>query len=491
MAHFTIDAYFEALLYYPQRHERLVDMYPYDPLARRGYKIGHDTIAFKLFDGKRPWSLTLPTDYYFPVTAQTIKIRIAEIADCSLFAEAQYLEEAITVFDNNGEPHIRRALLQADYTALPDFIRQNCAPKYRNNLRIALQNIALASRTLQRKRIRHGALSFHTLTFDDKAQLHITDYPLSTKRSNDHARLAEAALLLFVAACDIEAYKILLNRSTSQEEYQQRLRHIISAAEHHGIVTLANIAKHLATTVNSNTYSEAIEALACENFRPIPLLFSLLTTRYDPARHNTPNVIPYDGEEYCADEVVDFNECDEVFYSDNFVRYRKGSFWGYAHWDGKCITVERLLTHAGDFEEGRAVIRTARGYGMIDTTGHVVMNDVWKDLHWYADENIALAANDKDQWYIFDRMGRRLSTIPADWLGDPAEGFVVARSGKKFGYYSTNGDRLTDCIYDEAYGFSQGTALVTKGSSRYHIDTSLHRISTRDEEIVRKRELEK
>lgn len=483
---FTIDAYFEALQSHPQRHAKLANMHPLPDHFRKGYRLTHKTITFTLSDGSKQWDLTLPTSDSFELTRREIEARIAQITRQPLFAEAHFLSSALTLFGDSGEPCECHGILQEAHTPFAEFVRHNCSSKRRTNLRTALQNVALACRTMLQEGLNHGSLTYNSFSFDESGRLYIADYPLVTQRGSDYLRFAEVALLLFVAGCDIEAYKILICRSQSPEEYHQRLRHILSAAEHYDIAPLIKIAKLLATPSNGGSFAEAIEALACEGFRSMPLLHNLLATRHESG---SVAVSHYEGEECAEGETVDFTKCDEVHQSDQIVRYRKGDIWGYAHWNGERIVVERIVLYANDFIEGRAVIRTTRGYGMIDTLGHVVMNDVWSDLCWYGDENIATAADEDGKWYIFDRMGRRLSTIPADWLGDPAEGFVVGRKGRLFGYYATNGDRLTDFIYDEAFSFSEGTALVTKGKARYHIDTTLHRISSSKEEIVRKREL--
>ena len=483
--HFTIDAYFEALHSHHQRHPIFTNMYPLSHLTHKGYRLGLNTITVFLSDSKKLWNLTLPTNEGFDLTGKEIEIRISHIARHPLFTEARFLSKALTLFSEGGECQTCQGILQAAYTPLTDFVRYNCSSQRRTNLRNALQNVAIACRTLLRDGIHHGSLDYNSLTFDESGTLHISNYPLSTQKTSDYIRLAEAALLLFIAGCDIEAYKILIQRTPSSEDYQRRLRHILSAAEHYDITPLARLAKLLATPSNGNTFADAIEQLSCEGFKAMPLLYNLLATRHQAA---TIIISPYDDHEYVEGETVDFSKCDEIYQSDQIVRFRKGEIWGYAYWNGERIVVERIILYANDFAEGRAVIRTKRGYGMIDTTGRVVMNDVWDDLYWYGDDNIATASDEDGKWYIFDRLGRRLSTIPADWLGDPSEGFVVARKGKKFGYYSTNGDRLTDFIYDEAFSFCDGVALVTKGKSRYHIDTTLHRISNRQEEIVRKRD---
>lgn len=84
------------------------------------------------------------------------------------------------------------------------------------------------------------------------------------------------------------------------------------------------------------------------------------------------------------------------------------------------------------------------------------------------------AENDKGEWHIYDRMGHQISAMSADWMGDAAEGYVVARRGDKYCYYSINGARCTDFIYDEAYAFQDGKALVCYKGHHYYIDTTGH-----------------
>jgi hypothetical protein len=69
-------------------------------------------------------------------------------------------------------------------------------------------------------------------------------------------------------------------------------------------------------------------------------------------------------------------------------------------------------------------------------------------------------------------------------LGDASEGFVIGRRGRKYAFYSTDGRLLTDFAYDEAHTFCGGVALVERRGQRYYIDTSLHKLSAREQEKV-------
>ena len=169
--------------------------------------------------------------------------------------------------------------------------------------------------------------------------------------------------------------------------------------------------------------------------------------------------------------------------SEMICRAYRGGYWYYITLDNRVIPTERPLLAAFDFYEGRAVVRTERGYGLIDNSGKWIMRDRWSDMAWHGSENIATASAD-GIWHIYNRSGQQLSTIGAEWMGDAGEGFVVGRRGSKYAYYSTSGKLLGDFIYDQAGSFNDGVALVERRGSRYYIDTTLHKLSAHEQEKV-------
>lgn len=487
MSRLPIEAYIEAILTPSLCSPKLARMSLLDSRhTMRSFGLTSEHIIFYLTDGTDQWTLTLPLGESFGLPREQIRARVAQTSRTEFFAESIYLPTALTIFDSNGVPHTREGLLQRAYIPAMEFLRTRCAPKHKLLLRSALQNIVLTSAQMLLRNIKHGALTRQRILFNHNGELFLSDFPLTTdSRGEDMARLGEVALALFVVGCQPDVCRHLLSQSTSQEVGTRRLRQILSAAEHHAIEPPARLTKLLLQErATSESLHRAIVALAEEPFCPMPLLSRLLQSSEEEGVVVVENPIQHEEEPI---ERIDFSLCDEVFQSDNIVRYRKGALWGYAHYDGERIPTRALLIAAYDFVEGRAVVRTQRGYGLIDTSGRMVMNDVWEDMAWYGDENIATACDKSGNWHIFDRLGRQLSAVAAEWMGDISEGFIVARRGRKFGYYSADGQRRTDFIYDEAFSFSEGTALVERNGIRYHIDTSFHRLSTQQEERVKLR----
>lgn len=476
-----IEAFLEALATPSQLSPLLKGRYHPAPHAEQEYCLWRNMLIYPMSDGHREWSLTIPLGEQFEVEPQQIRERTTLCNRTPLFAEAHYITSALTLFDDCGRSHTRPALLQASSEPLYLFIRHHCSNKHRASLRRALESVAIAAEEIAREGLHHGSLGRHSVCFDHECRLRLTHYPISTGSSCDIIRLGEVALLLYIAASQIEAYKILSHRSRSKEEYARRLRCILVAAQHYSIRPMIKLSEHITHNSPAESIIAALKELAAEPFVALPLLEGLLW-----GDEHTVETHPYDidGNEVV---MVDFARCEQVLTAgEGFVRYRQNGLWGYAHTDGRRLPLQRVLLYADEFVAGRAVVKTRRGYGLMDTDGRMIMNDVWDDLDWHAEEGIATAADTLGKWRIYDHLGRQLSAEACDWLGGVAEGYVVGRKGDKFGYLATDGKRCCDFIYDEAYSFHNGLALVCFKGSRYHIDTTFHRLAAPEEKFIQR-----
>lgn len=435
-------------------------------------------ISLPLVGNGKEWTLTIPATASFSQPRENIALKCrATRQEGSPFAPAEMIPCALTIFDSLGSPHTCDGVLQEAHTPLVEFIRHNCSCARRDHLRVAIESIA----SVLEQGLRHGRLCRENICFDEKGAVRLADYPMVTSAtSSDFHTLGSAAILLHIGGCNLNAFGTLISKSTSPTEQQRRLRCILSAAEYHGSTTLSTLCSALLNRASDTAILSAIRALSQERFAPLDILPSLLESRQEEnptatatAAHAT-NIPNPPSETHTT---IDFSLCERVeVASDNIVRYKRGGHWGYAYCNGEAIVIEREVVAAYDFVEGRAVIRTPRGYGLVDTSGRMVMNDVWEQMTWYGDENVAVAADQRGRWHIYDRMGRQLSTVACDWMGDASEGFVVARKGNFFAYFDTAGKRHTDFIYDEAFSFNNGVALVHRKGEYFHIDTSFHRI---------------
>ena len=474
----TLTAILEALAHPAQQSPLLARSFHPLPHSASNYRIKHQALYFPMSDGSGEWQLIVPLSGEFEVTEEQLRKRVEQCNSSQLFAYSRYIPKALTLFDIQGRPYTLPALLQQAPLAIDDFIRRNCSSKHRANLRRALESLALGAEELLAEGVLHGSLSRKRVCFDLNNRLKITDFPLSGGTINDTAQLAEAAILLFVAGCQVGAYRAIATQSSTPHEHTRRLRCILSAAQYYSVGSLVRLTEHIAQNAPSESIVEAIKAISAEPFRPMPLLESLLgggeVAPHNIPCHHTDNTV-----------VVDWSSCDEVLPAgEGMVRYRRGELWGYARENGERLSIERTLLYAEEFRSGIAVVKTARGYGLMNIEGRMVMNDVWDTLEWHSTEGIVTASDSAGKWHIYNPQGGQLSTAHADWMGSVAEGFVVARSGNKFGYFSTKGTKVTDFMYDEAFSFHNGVALVAKEGKRYHIDTSLRRIASDIEKVI-------
>lgn len=474
----SITALLDALTHPAQQHPILARTYHPQPYSASEYTIRHNMLYYPMSDGKSEWQLIIPLSGEFEMDWEYIRFRAEQCTLSQIFAEARYFHKAIILFNTHGEPYTVPALLQRSHLNLDGFIRHNGSAKHRKRLRLALESLALGAEQLMRENATHDSLTRQRICFDKECKLQLTDYPIAVGKQNNAVQLGEAAILLFVAGCQVGAYRAISTQSTSLNEHNHRLRCILAAAQHYSISSLVKLTEQIMQDAPSESIIEGIKAVAGEPFRAMPLLEGLLCGK-EVALHHIPS---HDADNTI---VVEFDLCDEVLPAgEGLVRYRRGELWGYAHESGERVVIERVLLYAEEFNNGRAVIRTSRGYGLMDLSGRMVMNDVWEHMEWYHEEGIITAADSQGKWRIYDSQGRQLSTTPADWMGSVAEGYVVARCDNKFSYYSVSGQKLTNFMYDEAFSFHNGIALVTKGDKRYHIDTSFHRIASDIEKVV-------
>lgn len=477
----TIEALVEALAQPQLLSPTLArSFHPIEPI-KHNYCIEHSLIHIPFSDGTKRWTLTIPTEGRFELTEREIRARCTLTRTSSQLAEAHYIRSAVTLFDNNGTPHTLPALLQEETQPLMEFLRLNYSTQNIHCLRRALESVALGTTILLRDSLSHGHLLCHNIGFDKECRLKLSDYPIADGKGNDIEQLAQTAMLIYIAASQKDAYKLLTTKSRNIEEHERRLRAILVASEHYTIQPLVKLIKGLMHKASPQSISDSLGELALEPFRPLPLLMGLLSGSVECTITATPHI------SFEESLKVDFSLCEEVLPAgEGFVRYRLRGLWGYARTDGNRLPIERILLYAEEFHNDRAVVKTSRGYGLMNTEGRMVMNDVWEDLDWHHQEAIVTAADSNGKWHIYDSCGRQLSSVACDWMGCVSEGFVVGRCGNKFGYFSTYGQKLTNFIYEEAYSFHNGLALVCFKGSRYHIDTTFHRLAPHEEEFIQR-----
>lgn len=123
-------------------------------------------------------------------------------------------------------------------------------------------------------------------------------------------------------------------------------------------------------------------------------------------------------------------------------------------------------------EEGLAVVRVGDRVGLIDKKGHPVLDTVFEDIRWHADNGVVMASDEEGVWRLYTREGRPVGEAVFDFIFDFSGGLASVRNGDKYGYIDRAGTLVIPCLYDEAYTFSdEGLATVVQKGRVFTIDT--------------------
>lgn len=191
-----------------------------------------------IFIGKPAW-LTILTTPLTPEQEVEVTLRATYTHTSELFSSAVLLKKVLEVPAPNGKGLLYYDLfIEEAYTPLCEFIRLNCSTQRKQMLRNALQSIAHEATTRFAKYhgITHGKLSRSNICFDSQGSLRLGAYPLSllntARYPGDMLALAQTAILIYIAASSLDAYKILYYPTKTKQDHAQRLLYIISAAQH-------------------------------------------------------------------------------------------------------------------------------------------------------------------------------------------------------------------------------------------------------------------
>ena len=447
----------------------------------RFWHTSHGIVVEALHRGHEVWLTVIPNLYAYH--CDTIASRIPQTHSLEVLSSAHLYPNAMYTAESDGNGCWCTIIIQERFLHINTFIRRNASKQRSQLLRNALHSIAQHIDLFCDGVITHGALSVHNVGFTSEGSLRIADYPISflkTERS-DCQSLLQCAIMLFIAACSRESHALLTSKYLQHIPSDKLTEYITAAAQYHGADGLAEAASLCEGTRDVNSYRRAIQRVASEPFRPLPLLYNILAQH---AKLPTEPFLPPDDKDVVLDR-IDLATCDFVAPpSDLYIRFHKGSSWGYANHRGEIVHTGKRLLYATDFYEGLAVVRTERGYGVINTAGEWVMEDRWADIVWHGEENIITASEDGKWWHIYNRRGHQISYYPCHGFGTPSEGYIVARFGNKFGYYATSGEKRVDFIYERAGSFNRGFALVCYNGNSYHIDTTFHRIGSVQENLL-------
>lgn len=191
------------------------------------------------------------------------------------------------------------------------------------------------------------------------------------------------------------------------------------------------------------------------------------------------------------------NDCSN--FSEGRVAFRRGGYWGYMDINGKEVIPPRFAK-AADFHNGLAKVRDGIYTGYIDKYGKFVIPARYSNGEDFDASGLSILRLGKDQVYIVNAKGERLSDGAADYIYHQSEGTFTAKLKEKYGLLDKTGkwiikpeyDALTDCreglvafakngkwgflnkqgkvvlkpVYTQAGPFSDGAAPVRRADGR-------------------------
>ncbi len=168
------------------------------------------------------------------------------------------------------------------------------------------------------------------------------------------------------------------------------------------------------------------------------------------------------------------------------------------------FTIEDKIYQSTHFSQGYAIISDSNSFGLIDSTGIIVIPVIYEYMGFLKD-GLLVAKKDKKSGYldtkgkiiipfiydladdfkngiaivqkngkcgIIDKKGNQLTDLVYDHVdkfGNDQSGLARVSRDKKWGFINKSGEEIIPCIYQNANFFREGLALVTKenGSSGY------------------------
>ncbi|MBQ5678792.1 MAG: WG repeat-containing protein [Rikenellaceae bacterium] len=153
--------------------------------------------------------------------------------------------------------------------------------------------------------------------------------------------------------------------------------------------------------------------------------------------------------------------------SEDRIAFREGDRYGYLDMFNKVVIKPQFIS-VEPFHEGRAVVTTDSGAGLINKQGEWVIAPEHDEINWSADYTIATVRN-KNGWALYDLLGNRRSRY-FDYLGDCSDRRIAASLDGRWGYIDTHGCEVIALRYDDAFEYKNGRARVVLNGRPFDIN---------------------
>lgn len=165
---------------------------------------------------------------------------------------------------------------------------------------------------------------------------------------------------------------------------------------------------------------------------------------------------------------VDFSNREWIdIVSEDRIAFRENERYGYLDMLNN-VVIAPQFTRVEPFHEGRAVVETSNGVGLIDKQGRLIIAPEHTEINWSVDCNIATVRNSHG-WALYDSLGHRISRY-YDYLGECSDHRLAVASDGHWGYIDTHGCEVVALRYDDAFEYKNGRARVVLDGRPLEID---------------------
>lgn len=276
-----------------------------------------------------------------------------------------------------------------------------------------------------------------------------------TRSYEDLTAVGSLAAALCMSACQPELYGEMIHEKILTTKELSKLTHVIANIMYGcGIAELDDLLTALTADekVPDASLCAAIRRLASARPRRVAALGKIAETMRKNGEE--PSVEKYAFIGPMQDMVMRVSDGTRWFYIDN---HGDMAFAGY-------------FASADDFCEGRAVVETAEGYGLIDLAGNFVIPPRYDDMEWDGANNVAIATCEGLSG-LYSREGETLTGLIYDQILPASEGMFPVRKNGKYGFIRRDGIMAIKPRFDDAFGFRDGFARVSNGNRQFLINT--------------------
>ncbi len=478
-----LSCYIESLLNSTERFVSLHRLYPVlDSDKTPRFYTTSRSMVFEVIHKEQLYRMTIPFGYTAS-ELDLVKYNCNTDAPRQLrhVAKASYHPQELVVFDNDGNATHHDIIMQkiSGTISLAEYLRRCIYLSDRFPIRYALRAIADLAELMEEEQISHGAISLNSIRlmeqFPHTALLLDTPLILHKSLKRDMLSLGRMATMLYLIGGCPRLFPMLGGLDVcSVHRFFEVARYILAAAQFYNMAPLVNLLKQMDDDPTDGVCS-AIGLLCDTPFvKDMSLLEKLLMECCDAKPEEFDH--DYGSEEpiKCDDTEdstarVEWEKCSFVGRTcHNLIRFKLGDFWGFADKEGVCLPLRGIL-YAEDFYEGRAVVKTSKGYGLIDSDGHFVIKPMFEYLFWWGHEN-AVSACVGGKWNLLDRSGVVMTSRSYDHMGSFNEGLMAVGVKDKYGFLDKDGKIAIPLVYDSVNDFSGGVASVIYKGGEFTID---------------------